>query len=298
MYEVDDIARRARIVEELGFDYLACGEHLFFHGPTPNSLIALAAAAGATRSIRLLSSIALAPVYPAPLFAKLVSTLDRACNGRLELGLGAGGEFAAEFDAVGVDPATRFQRLDESLLVMRQLFTGEPTTFEGQFTRLNGQALNPPPVQRPGPPVWLAGRRRAGMARAGRFADVWMPYMLTPEAFQEGMGGVQRSAEDAGRSRDDVTGAIFLWACVDEDRAWASDTGVATVSAAYKQDFAPLADRYLLIGTPDEAARRLAEYAAAGATRAIISIAADPADHARVMQTLAKSVLPELKARV
>src|ERR1700720_3106380 len=63
--------------EELEFDLVGCGEHLFFHGPTPNAFAMLAAAAGATRTIRLVSSITLLPLYPAALAAKMAASLDR-----------------------------------------------------------------------------------------------------------------------------------------------------------------------------------------------------------------------------
>jgi len=173
---VDD----ARHAEELGFDFLGCGEHLFFHGPTPNAFAMLAAAAGATSRIRLVSSIVLLPLYPAPVVAKLAATIDVISQGRFELGIGSGGEYPPEFIAAGIDPATRFRRTDEGLYIIRRLFSGETVTFDGEFTAVPGLALNPPPHQRGGPPIWLGGRKPAALRRAGRHADVWMPYMVDP----------------------------------------------------------------------------------------------------------------------
>ncbi|BBY22052.1 LLM class flavin-dependent oxidoreductase [Mycobacterium stomatepiae] len=66
----------ARHAEDRGLDFLGCGEHLFFHGPTPNAFAMLAAAAGATTRIRLVSSIALPPLYPAAIVAKIAATID------------------------------------------------------------------------------------------------------------------------------------------------------------------------------------------------------------------------------
>src|SRR4029453_564107 len=99
----------------LGFDIIGCGEHLFFHGPTPNAFAMLAAAAGATSSIRLVSSVTLLPLYPATMVAKVASVIDVISNGRFNLGVGVGGEFRPEFIAAGIDPATRFRRTDEGL---------------------------------------------------------------------------------------------------------------------------------------------------------------------------------------
>ena len=92
----------ARQAEHLGYDYLLTGEHVMFHTPVGNTLVSLAAAAGATERIKLMSGIALVPLYPAALLAKQVAVLDAVSDGRFSLGIGVGGEFPKEFDAVGV----------------------------------------------------------------------------------------------------------------------------------------------------------------------------------------------------
>ncbi|MDH3645009.1 MAG: LLM class flavin-dependent oxidoreductase, partial [Gammaproteobacteria bacterium] len=83
---LDDVAANAREAEALGYDFLSTGEHVFFYGPTGNGLISLAAAAGATETIRLMSTITLVPLYPAALLAKLVASLDVVSKGRFNLG--------------------------------------------------------------------------------------------------------------------------------------------------------------------------------------------------------------------
>lgn len=284
----------ARLAESLGFDFLASGDHVFFRRRVPSALVHLAVAAGATENIRLVSTVALLPLYPAALLAKLAASLDQAAQGRLELGLGAGGEFPAEFDAVGVDPATRFRRMDEGLAVLRLLFTGQPVRFDGEFTKLDDVALSPPPSQTGGPPIWLGGRKDKAIRRAGRFADVWLPYLITPEMMADGIAKVRIAAVEAGRRAEDVRGAVFAWTCVDDDDGWARRTGIAEVSAAYQQDFGPMADRYLVLGSPASVARRLAEFADAGAETVIMQVAAPPDARARVIRTIADQVLPEL----
>ncbi|MEU7812797.1 LLM class flavin-dependent oxidoreductase [Pseudonocardia sp. NPDC049154] len=290
-------AHDARAAEAAGFDYLACGEHLFFHGPTPNAFIHLAAAAGATSRIRLVSTITLLPLYPATLAAKLASALDVASGGRFELGVGAGGEFPPEFEAAGVDPADRFRRLDEGLRVLRSLFSGGPTTVEGEFTTVRGLALQPGPVQSGGPPIWLGGRKEGAMRRAGRYADVWMPYMVDPERLHQTLQRVREMAADHDRAPSEVAGAVFLWTCADPDGATARERGIAAVSRTYAQDFTPLADRYLALGTPREVADRLREFAAAGAERIILSPACAPAERERLLRVLAEEVLHAARSR-
>lgn len=282
----------ARAAEERGFDLLGCGEHLFFHGPMPNAFVTLAAAAGATRRIRLVSSITLLPLYPAALAAKLAATLDQVSGGRFELGVGAGGEYPAEFVAAGVDPRERFRRLDEGLETLRHLFSGETVEQDGEFTTLPGVALDPPPRRPGGPPLWMGGRKDGSMRRAGRWADVWMPYLVTPGQVRDGLGRIAEVAHEHARPPGAVTGALLAWTCVDPDAGRARRRGVAAISRTYDQDFAPLADRYLLLGDPDAVLDRLTAYAAAGVDQVIVQVAADAADRAAVLDTLAEHVLP------
>jgi alkanesulfonate monooxygenase SsuD/methylene tetrahydromethanopterin reductase-like flavin-dependent oxidoreductase (luciferase family) len=284
----------ARQTEQSGFDYVACEEHLFFHGPVPNSLAVLAAAAGATSRVRLVSAVTLLPLYPAALVAKLAATIDIGSGGRFELGVGAGGELPAEFDAAGVDVTTRFRRTEEGLHVIRRLFTGEAVTYRGEFATLTGVALDPPPVQPGGPYIWLGGRGKGALRRAGRHANVWMPYMVDAAGVRRGLEQVRLAATDHGRSPDALSAALFAWIAVDQDADWARSIGIATVSVAYNQDFTALADRYLLVGDPAHMTARLADYAAAGVDTVILQIAAtDDADRQRIVNTLAEH-LPAL----
>lgn len=292
----DTVVAEARRAEALGFDILGCGEHLFFHGPTPNSFAMLAAAAAVTSRIRLVSSIALLPLYPAVVVAKMASVIDCISHGRFELGVGAGGEYPAEFAAAGIDPSTRFRRLDEGLEVIRRLFDGGPVDFQGSYAALSGVALDPPPRQPEGPPIWLGGRKNGALRRAGRYARVWLPYMVEPKHVSHGLATIRGVAAEQGRGPDAVSAALFAWTAVDADSSWARSTGVGAVSAAYSQDFSTLADRYLLIGTPEAAVDRLAQFAAAGVDTVLIQIAAGSAEHrSRIIETFASRVLPGVR---
>jgi probable F420-dependent oxidoreductase len=289
-----DVPALARQAEEYGFDLLACGEHLFFHGATPNAFVTLAAAAGATSRIRLLSALTILPVYPAALAAKLVATLDGVSGGRFELGVGVGGEFPAEFAAAGVPVTERGRRADEALDVLARLLPGGPVTFHGRHVTLDGQRLQPPAVQRPRPPFWVGGRRAASMRRAGRHADGWLPYLVPPERLASGMDTVRAEAAVAGREPGSVRGGVYCWAVTDADGAWARRTAADTVSAIYQQDLRPRAGQYLLAGTPAEVTARIAEYAAAGAETLVYAPACDRASLPRVLATFAEDVLPGL----
>ena len=285
----------AREAEQAGFDFLACGEHVFFHGPVPNAFVALAAAAGATERIRLLSALTILPLYPAALAAKMIATLDGVSGGRFELGVGVGGEFQPEFDACGVPVAERGRRADEALEVLARLLAGQPVQFSGRYTRLAGQRLDPPPVQQPRPPIWVGGRREASMRRAGRYADGWLPYLITPERLASGLATAREEAARHGRGGPGVRGGVFCWSAVAADGQWARRTAAEVVSAIYQQDLRPRAGQYLLAGNPAEVRARLGEYAAAGAGTVVFAPACGPADAGRVIRTFAEEVLPQVR---
>lgn len=281
--------------EEQGFDFVACGEHVFFHGPVSNAFVTLAAAAGATRRIRLMTALTVLPIYPAALAAKMIATLDGVSDGRVEIGIGVGGEHPPEFEACGVPVRERGRRTDEALEVLSALFTGEPVHFDGRYTTLDGQVLDPLPVQRPAPPIWVGGRREAAIRRAGRHGNGWLPYLVTPEQVHSGLASARAVALDAGRSGGDVAGGVFCWSTVDADGGWARRTGVEVVSGIYQQDLSVRADHYLEGGTPDKVASRLREYADAGAETVVFAPACSSVDLERVVDTFANHVLPELR---
>ena len=290
-----DIAEEARHAERLGFDLVAAGEHVFFHGPVANAFVTLAAAAAVTERIRLLSALTILPMYPMVLAAKMATTLDRVSHGRFDLGVGIGGEYPPEFAASGVPVEGRGARTDEALAVLVRLLSGEQVTAEGQFGSLRDLRLDPPPVQSPHPPLWVGGRKTPAMRRAGRFADVWMPYMLTPQSFARSLAQARDFARQAQRQETSLGGALFIWGCVDPDPGRARREAVESVSRVYSQDFDPLADRYLLHGDPDMVVARLAEYYVAGADTVIFSPACPPERRAEMTALFAEAVLPRLR---
>ncbi|WP_432844895.1 LLM class flavin-dependent oxidoreductase [Amycolatopsis sp. CA-161197] len=288
--EIPAVARRA---EEAGFDFFCCGEHVFFHGPITNAFVGLAAAAGATERIGLLSALTILPVYPAALAAKLVATLATVSRGRFELGVGVGGEHPPEFEAVGVPLAERGRRTDEALEVLARLLAGGRVTFRGEFTTIEDQELQPVPDRRS--PVWVGGRRGAAMRRAARHGDGWLPYLVTPRQFAGSLEQVRELAGEHGRRPEDVRGGVYLWSTVDTDGDRARREVVSSVSELYNQDFEGYADRYLLFGTPARVRERLAEYAVAGAESVIFAPAC--ADHERAIDLFATEVLPGIRER-
>ena len=290
----ENTAEDARNAEALGYEFVSTGEHVFFYGPTGNGLISLAAAAGATSTIGLMSTITLVPLYPAALLAKQVAALDVVSGGRFHLGVGVGGEYAKEFEACGVPVNERGARTNEALAVMKRLWTEDEVVFEGRFNTLNGVTLAPKPTQKPHPPVWISGRSDAAMQRCARYGTGWLPYMYTPEKLAESLQAITAHAERVSRN-EPVEPGLFIFFAVHEDREQAIKMATDRLSVQYNQDFSQLVGRYALAGNPDDCIARLQEYIDAGA-RTVILNSACPGHYVEDNERLlAQAVLPALR---
>jgi len=206
-----DAAEFARRAEALGFDRITTGEHLMDGNPprpTVLSIPAMAAAAGATKTLRVMTGIVIVPLYNPVLLAKMISTLDVISAGRVDFGIGISGQRGTqvEFDAVGVSVRTRGRRTDEMLQVMKRLWTEEHVSHHGRFFDFDDVTLLPAPVQQPHPPIWVSGRSDAAMRRAALLGDGWYPYLFTVRRLKQSNEEITQIAAEAGR---DLSG--FHW---------------------------------------------------------------------------------------
>ena len=292
-----EVVREARWMEELGYEYFAAGEH-YMRGdpPGPNhaALPLLGVAAGATERIRVLSSILLVPFYQPLVLASLTATLDVASAGRLTLGVGIGGEFPVEFENAGLSVKQRGSRTDECLEVLRPLWRGETVSHQGRHFRLERAAINPPPVQKPHPPIWVSGRRDAAMLRAARYGDGWLPYFYSPERYKESVTKITQSAREFDRDL-----SAFQWACYPYISIYPTVDEAANVAARelggqylYSGDFINIVKNYCLLGPVEQCISRLQEYIDAGARYIIFSISCPPEDRARHLETIGKEIIP------
>src|SRR3954453_14845515 len=158
----DELVRRVRFAEDLGFDGARGFDHfqpMYGEGPgeTFEGMTTLAALTGVTSRIRLgLLVTGVTYRHPSVLAAEAL-TIDHASHGRLELSLGAAW-FDKEHDELGIPfPSTagRFDLLEDALEIVPRLFTGEVVSYEGRVVSLQNAQLRPVPVQQPHPPIWI-----------------------------------------------------------------------------------------------------------------------------------------------
>jgi probable F420-dependent oxidoreductase len=121
------------------------------------------------------AAVMVVPHRPAVLAAKMLATLDVLSGGRLVVGVGAGW-LKTEFDAVVTTPfAERGAVTDEYIDAFRALWTERAPRFAGTYTKFDGIVLEPKPVQRPYPPLWIGGEGPAALRRTARVGDAWYP---------------------------------------------------------------------------------------------------------------------------
>ena len=151
----------AERAEDLGFDSLWVLDHLFDAPPSYRvvflePITTLALVASATRRMTIGTGILVLPIREPVVTAKALATLDVATDGRLVFGAGLGWD-EREFDACQVPRSTRGRRMDEMLDIITGLWTHERFSYRGGIFTIPEVSLVPRPVQRPRPPIWVAG---------------------------------------------------------------------------------------------------------------------------------------------
>ena len=160
--------------EDLGFDSVWMEEH---HSVTdhywPSPLPVLAGFATRTSRMRLGTDILVAPFYHPVRLAEDAAMLDVMSGGRFVLGIAIGYK-PDEFALYGAALEKRGARFEEQLAVMKALWTQDRVAFHGTYYTVDGR-LEPRPVTRPHPPVWIGGWGDITLRRAATLADNWVP---------------------------------------------------------------------------------------------------------------------------
>ncbi|MGW0200520.1 LLM class flavin-dependent oxidoreductase [Nonomuraea sp. NPDC003201] len=191
-HDLSALIEQARLADELGFDSVWAGDSPVTR-PRADALMLLAAVAATTNRITLGTAVLLPALRHPLLLAHQLATLDGIADGRLIVGMGGG--FAhpnteAQFEALGVGFKRRISRMEESIDIMRRLWTGETISHQGGHFTFHDVTLDPKPVQAGGPPIWLPGSGERALRRAARLADGWLPYPPTQKAYAEDLNAL------------------------------------------------------------------------------------------------------------
>ena len=267
---------KARKMEASGLDSIWVGDHIAFHIPVIESLSLLSFCAAATERIQLATGVLLLPLRNPTLTAKMTATLDMLSAGRLILGVGVGGEFPPEFDAVGSPIAERGPRTNESIEILRKLWAEGTAEHQGEFYSFGKVKIEPKPTQPGGPPIIVGGRKAISMKRAGRLGDGYISHMCDVETYRSNLSQIASHAKAAGRDGMPFQTAALLFTVLDDSYEAAHARAAKMLGQIYNTDFTEASKRYCLLGKPEDALEQMREFAKAGCRHFVMSALSDP----------------------
>lgn len=231
--------RLARAAEERGLESLWLPEHT--HIPVPSDGVtrapdgsvlpeeyrhmadpfcSLAAAAAATREIKLATGICLVNQHHPIALAKQVATLDQLSGGRVIFGAGAGWN-ATEMAHHGVRFEERWAQTAERLAALKVLWTEEQPSFSGRYVRFERLWSYPKPIQKPHPPVVLGTLDTPfGRDKVARLGDGWLPLTFDVDRARASIDDVRARMRALGRNGDSLAVSLFFL----EDKEQSVDT--------------------------------------------------------------------------
>lgn len=226
-HDAREIARFARFAEESGADSLWVADRLLaaveptvgyggsdsipeVFNSVLDPLAVLAVAASSTERVGLGTNVLNVPWYPPAMLARSLTSIDLISDGRLLPGFGIGWS-PEEYEAAGIPMKERGARLDECLDALEILWSMNPAEYHGKHWTVPATHLDLKPVQRPRPPIYLAGFAPASMRRVARRADGWLPVVapgtgrFDPEAsIIRPMTEIRRLATEEGRDPSEL----------------------------------------------------------------------------------------------
>jgi probable F420-dependent oxidoreductase len=277
--------------EELGYDSAWTQEQILGPSSQLGPVEAMTFAAACTSRLRLGCVVFVSTLYSPVHLAKSLSTLDQLSRGRLDIGVGTGGKMRP-FAAFGVDPQRYVSRFTEGLALMKELWTQERVTFDGDFWQLKDAAMEPKPFQKPYPPVWFGASGPAALRRAARLGTGFFGAGSSPTARFAGQVQLVRDAlAELGRAESDFPIAKRVYIAVDSDAGRARTRMNGALGALYGHRSADI-EAAAITGTTADCIREVRQVADAGAELILFTALFDQAEHAEL---LAAEIIPQLR---
>jgi probable F420-dependent oxidoreductase len=240
------------------------------HTPLLDGLHALSHVAAVTTEIRLGVAVVVMSRRNPALLAHDVATIDRLSGGRVTLGVGLGAPADERATALGFAVDRRVRRLTEGVAVMRALWAREEASFDGEIYAFSGARVEPKPLQRPGPPIWLGAGREPALRRAARIGDGWIGSgSSSAEDFAAQAAIVRGALEEEGRDPARFPLAKRVYIAVED----APEVGLRRLSAVLDAMYGAsgLGERVGVAGPPERCAEILRGIADAGATELVLT---------------------------
>ena len=214
----------AQTAEALGFDSVWVADHIITpkqiasrypyspngsfpldpQAPLLEPLSVLSFVAACTHKVRLGTAVLVLPHRNAIVTAKTLATLDVLSAGRLICGVGVGW-MEEEFNILNAPFADRGPLSEETIAVMKELWTNENPSFTGRFYQFSEVGCEPRPVQKPHPPIWIGGHTGPALRRVVEHGDGWPAVVFSPQEFAQRVDKLKEKAAKAGRDLSEIT---------------------------------------------------------------------------------------------
>ncbi|MDO8434822.1 MAG: LLM class F420-dependent oxidoreductase [Candidatus Binatus sp.] len=296
--ELSDLWRKA---DEWGYDSLWTFDHFYPifvpdpSGPCLEAWTALSALSQQTKRARI-GALVTGNTYRNPcVLAKMAATLDQVSGGRLNLGVGSGW-FELEHRSFGIDFKTipgRLQALDESIQIIKGMFTQDKTTLHGRHYDVTDAFCNPKPLQKPHPPIMIGGQGEKVLLKlVAKHADMWNLPNASAEKMAQLIGVIDRHGDIVGRDTDEIEKTVMIALCYGAPKE--RQDAMSGLIAAMSQSSPEQVRRQMMIGSRDECLETIDRYTKAGVTHFIFMMMAPY--FIDDVQRFAEEVIPAFKS--
>ena len=291
---VEQTWQMAETAERAGYHSMWVGDSIPSK-PRMEPLTAMAAVAARTSRVKIGTAVLLNALRHPVHLAHAVATIDNISGGRTILGLGAGRSnnqmFVNEHAAVGVPITERAARMEESIRVMRALWTGEPTSNAGEFYPLEDVELEPRPVQ-PSIPLWISSNWvRRVLARVVELGVAWITNVPSVDLFDRCWERIEECAGEMGRDPAEIGRCLYISVNLNDDTGAALAEGDQYMRAYYSIPYDVISKNLLCVfGPVQNCIDTIRAYQEAGADYFIVRFASP--DQMRQMARFTEGVLP------
>jgi len=324
------IRRVAQHAEELGYDalwvhdflawtsyqdrtHVSCGslEAVEKAGPDQppiffESITNLAFLAGITDRIRLGVAVLCLPFRNPIIAAKQVACVDVLSNGRLILGIGVGAAKVThnvDFEVLGVSRADKYARSRDYFRAMRAVWTEDHPSYSGEFISFPETQIDPKPMQKPFPPVWVGGGGPKSVDIAAEFATGWLPPWVPPEQYPERIQGLYDAAAEKGRGDVKFDIGTEVYVCVGrstEEAVANSRHTLGVLTEGFADDATPEAIQASgLVGSTEAISEKLRRYVDAGVMHYEMKFVYHTVDHLiEQLEMFQREVVPNFREPV
>jgi alkanesulfonate monooxygenase SsuD/methylene tetrahydromethanopterin reductase-like flavin-dependent oxidoreductase (luciferase family) len=315
-YTLDELLALGVEAEELGYHSVWLGDRLL-SSPRYDPIVTLAAIGARTRTVQLGTSVLLSHMRNPVVLALEWATLDTICHGRTIMGLGLGGgrpdTIAKDCAAVGIEKRHRGKVFEESIEVLKALWTQESVTFDGRFYQLNDVALGYKPWCKPHPPIWIAagyynpvdsgtgptgyhvegeaGTYRGPFERVARLADGWFTEAATVEEYAATFDFINRTAREKYRRDESLHRALIFWINIGSDASSAYEEAKWMAETYHQSPFdEETLGRWLIHGDAEGCIERIKAYEQIGVETLVLVPAGR--DHGQQIRRIAEEIFP------